>query len=64
VTDIQDRLNKVPGGVGKVLHRQHNQEQRDILDWLTSVDYYSQQDAFFRRRQEGTGEWLLKSNEF
>jgi Cdc6-like AAA superfamily ATPase len=35
-----------------------------MLDWLTSVDYSSQQNDFVRGRQEGTGEWLLKSNEF
>jgi Cdc6-like AAA superfamily ATPase len=57
VTDIQDRLDKV-------LHGQYDREQQAILDWLTSVDYSSQQNDFIARRQEGTGEWLVESDEF
>jgi hypothetical protein len=55
--DIQDRLDKV-------LHRQYDQEQQAVLDWLTSVDYSTQQNDFIARRQEGTGEWLVESDEF
>ena len=57
MTDIQDNL-------GKVLHRQYNREQQAILNWLTSVDYSTQQNDFIARRQEGTGEWLVESDEF
>jgi Cdc6-like AAA superfamily ATPase len=57
VTDIQDRLDKV-------LHRQYDREQQAILDWLTSVDYSTQQNDFIARRQEGTGDWLVESDEF
>jgi Cdc6-like AAA superfamily ATPase len=42
----------------------HDREQQAILDWLTSVDYSSQQNDFIARRQEGTGEWLVESDEF
>jgi hypothetical protein len=41
-----------------------NQESMAILDWLTPVNYGSQQSDFIRRRQEGTGTWLLDSAEF
>jgi hypothetical protein len=34
-------------------------ERRAILDWLTPVDYCPQQHDFIRRRQQGTGQWLL-----
>jgi Cdc6-like AAA superfamily ATPase len=61
VTDIQDRLNNVASSVGK---GQHDQEQQAILDWLTSADYSAQQNDYFGRRQEGTGEWLLATDEF
>lgn len=44
--------------------RQQSQKDRDILDWLTTVDYGSQQSDFISRRQEGTGEWLLCTDEF
>src|ERR1700735_132511 len=55
--DIQD-------SIGKVLHRQYDREQQAILDWLTSADYSTQQNDFIARRQEGTGEWLVESDEF
>src|SRR5437667_4834154 len=39
-------------------------EGQAILDWLTPVDYAPQQSDFIRRRQPGTGQWLLNSPEF
>ena len=35
-----------------------------ILDWLSSMDFASQQNDHLRRRQTGTGQWLLGSDEF
>jgi hypothetical protein len=35
-----------------------------ILRWLTSIDFATQQNDFISRRQEGTGRWLLDSDEF
>jgi hypothetical protein len=55
-------------GVDRLHERQDNQERREehqvILNWLTPIDYAPQQNDFIKRRQEGTGEWLLKSNKF
>ena len=34
------------------------------MDWLTSIDYAAQQSDFINRRQDGTGQWLLDSDEF
>ena len=49
-------------------HRQNNRdliEQRVmILNWLTPVDYALQQNDFIHRRQAGTGQWLLDSEEY
>lgn len=39
-------------------------EDLKILKWLTPVDYGPQQSDFFRRRQAGTGQWLLNSAEY
>ncbi len=50
--------------VKKVLSRQLDQEQQAILEWLTPIDYASQQSDIINRRQEGTGLWLLTSEEF
>jgi len=54
--------------VDRLDEHQDNRERRDehqvILDWLTPIDYASQQSDFIARRQEGTGLWLLDSSEF
>ena len=35
-----------------------------LLDWLSPIDCTMQRNDFLRRRQAGTGEWLLRSKEF
>jgi Cdc6-like AAA superfamily ATPase len=57
MTDVQE-------GVGKLLRVQHNQEHEAILKWLTPVEYAPQQNDYIRRRQPGTGQWLLDSAEY
>ncbi|KAF4613399.1 hypothetical protein G7Y89_g15488 [Cudoniella acicularis] len=44
--------------------RQDDQDRQKILDWLILVNYGSQQSDFINRRQLGTGQWLLESEEF
>ncbi|KAJ5552018.1 hypothetical protein N7535_000035 [Penicillium sp. DV-2018c] len=44
--------------------RQDSHEDRFILNWLTPVDYTSQQSDYLSRRQAGTGQWLLDSKEY
>jgi hypothetical protein len=39
-------------------------ERDRILNWLTRVDYASQQNDFFSKRQPGTGKWLLDTDHF
>ncbi|KAH6853293.1 nucleoside phosphorylase domain-containing protein [Chaetomium sp. MPI-CAGE-AT-0009] len=41
-----------------------NKEDREVLDWLTPVDYGPQYSDYFKRRQPGTGQWLLDTPEF
>jgi hypothetical protein len=43
--------------------RQDDQDRQKILGWLTPIDYGSQQSDFINRRQPGTGQWLLESEE-
>jgi Cdc6-like AAA superfamily ATPase len=42
----------------------NNDEDMKVLDWLTLVNYGSQQSDFINRRQPGTGQWLIESTEF
>lgn len=40
------------------------EEDREKLKWLTPIEYGSQQSDIFRRRQAGTGQWILDSAEY
>ncbi|KAJ5592115.1 hypothetical protein N7537_009019 [Penicillium hordei] len=44
--------------------RQESSEQSGILNWLSDVDYTLQQSDLLARRQEGTGKWLLASDQY
>ena len=44
--------------------RERHEEDRSILNWLTPIDYATQQSDFISQRQEGTGTWLLDSTEY
>ncbi|KAB5570506.1 ankyrin repeat-containing domain protein [Coniochaeta sp. 2T2.1] len=45
-------------------HQQDDRDRRNILAWLSPVDYASEQTDFINQRQAGTGQWLLNSTEF
>src|SRR5271156_6365135 len=51
-------------GVVELSRHQQDQERVTILNWLTPMDYAPQQNDYIRRRQPGTGQWLLDSAEF
>jgi hypothetical protein len=40
------------------------QEHKEILDWLTKVEYSPKHNDLRDRRQPGTGQWLLASEEY
>jgi hypothetical protein len=50
--------------VDQLKQRQVDEDRRDVLNWLTPTEYSTQQHDLFRRRQEGTGQWLLDSPEY
>lgn len=58
---IRDEVVVIRTGIEQ--HRD-SENRAAILDWLTQVDYASQQNDFIARRQEGTGQWLLDSGEY
>ncbi|CAG9983235.1 unnamed protein product [Clonostachys byssicola] len=39
-------------------------KHKGLLDWLTPANYALQQSDFLRRRQPGTGQWLLDSSQY
>lgn len=44
--------------------RLNKNQDLKVLDWLESIDYGFHQTDYIRRRQAGTGQWLLGSEEF
>ncbi|KAJ3536445.1 hypothetical protein NM208_g6710 [Fusarium decemcellulare] len=58
----------VQGGINNISDRQDRQNdtetRKTILDWLTPVEFAAQQADNIQRRQPGTGEWLLNSEEY
>jgi Cdc6-like AAA superfamily ATPase len=48
----------------KLVRYQEDKEQQAILDWLTTANYAAQQHDFLKKRQPGTGQWLLESANF
>lgn len=66
------RIEKSQDGLGdqlrglQISHDNHDAaiKRKAILEWLSPVDYAVQHSTFVHRQQEGTGAWLLESNEF
>ena len=46
------------------VHQEQQHERQAILEWLTTINYAAQQSDFIGRRQEGTGQWMLDSEQF
>jgi hypothetical protein len=53
-----DRLNE------RQDDREAREERQTILEWLTAIDYALQQSDFINRREAGTGQWLINSDEY
>jgi len=58
------QLMDVKIGVDGLHQAQDDQQRQTVLDWLTPINYGHQQSDFIRRRQAGTGQWLLDSPKF
>lgn len=44
--------------------RLSSENDLQVLNWLTNIDYGPQHSDYFQRRQPGTGQWLLCSTEY
>ncbi|RYP05136.1 hypothetical protein DL764_004021 [Monosporascus ibericus] len=64
LADIQAQISASSTKTDRIVQYHHTQEQQAILNWLTSIDYGPQQSGHFRRRQPGTGQWLLNSDKY
>ena len=64
MSEIDKKLEEVANVVNGLHSQQRHQEHQAILDWLTPIDYGLQQTDYIRKRQQGTGQWLLDSSQF
>jgi Cdc6-like AAA superfamily ATPase len=63
-TEMKQQLIDIRVGIDGLHEARDDQQRQIILDWLTPMDYAAQQQDFISRRQAGTGQWLLDSEEF
>ncbi|KAI0887892.1 uncharacterized protein GGS22DRAFT_197834 [Annulohypoxylon maeteangense] len=61
---IQDSHECLHDDLGKLHRHDDDHEFHLFLNWLAKKDYSMQQNDFIRRRQPGTGRWLLDSTKF
>lgn len=62
--NIRNDVSAMRIDIGEIRSSAEQHKHRAILDWLAGVDYINQQNDFIGRRQPGTGQWLLESEEF
>ncbi|KAK8851947.1 ankyrin repeat protein [Apiospora arundinis] len=60
----RDNVVRIAKVQDEFVKRQGQHDHQEILDWLTPIDFAAQQSDFIRRRQSGTGQWLLDSPEY
>ncbi|KAH8692876.1 ankyrin repeat-containing domain protein [Talaromyces proteolyticus] len=76
INDLRNRLNRnisllnafngriTRNNITKLMQSHNDHENRMILDWLSPMNYATQQSNFASRCQAETGKWFLKSSEF
>lgn len=75
VNTVLDGISEMKENIAEMKDKVHKDEEErkakvqkdedmEILNWLTRIDYASQQSDFISRRQAGTGQWLLDSAEY
>ncbi|KAI1330273.1 ankyrin repeat protein [Xylariaceae sp. FL0255] len=64
LSDVSGAVSSIKEVVTNTQSRLEKEEYRKILEWLVPIDYGTQQTDYLRRRQPGTGQWLLESAEY
>ncbi|PNS19673.1 hypothetical protein CAC42_7517 [Sphaceloma murrayae] len=61
---IHESIRRTENTMSSMSTRLENKRDVEILEWLTDASYGPQQSDFVRRRQPGTGNWLLESTHY
>ncbi|KAF3923189.1 hypothetical protein ABW20_dc0109543 [Dactylellina cionopaga] len=64
INKILGTLSKVQGNIEAINYLLDDEKNHKILNWFTPVDYGLQQSDYLAKRQPGTGDWFLNSEEF
>ncbi|KAM0433480.1 hypothetical protein ACHAPT_004360 [Fusarium lateritium] len=57
-------LGNTGENVDVIKSRSDRRMELEMLNWLTTIDYGPQQSDIFRRRQPGTGQWVVDSDQY
>jgi hypothetical protein len=61
---VLDTVSRTGANVETMRSKLDRNEDLEVLSWLTPIDYGPLQSDFIKRRQEGTGTWMLHTDEF
>ncbi|EPS44850.1 hypothetical protein H072_1186 [Dactylellina haptotyla CBS 200.50] len=61
VNEVRVVVSKMDKNVERISRKLEKDQDLEILNWLTQVDYYPQHNDYIRLRQPDTGNWLLDS---
>ncbi|KAH7466710.1 hypothetical protein FOMA001_g15885 [Fusarium oxysporum f. sp. matthiolae] len=61
VSSVLDTLSRTEVKVETISSKLDRNEDLEILNWFTPLDYGPQQSDYINRRQPGTGQWFLDS---
>ncbi|KAL5362033.1 hypothetical protein BJX96DRAFT_185764 [Aspergillus floccosus] len=61
---VLDTMRRTDTNVKTIRSKLNREEDLEVLNWLTSIDYGPQHSDFLKRRQAGTGQWFLDSAEY
>jgi Cdc6-like AAA superfamily ATPase len=61
---VLDTVKRAEANIETLRSKLDRKEDLEVLNWLTPVDYGPQHSDFLKRRQPGTGRWILDSAEY
>ncbi|CAI6341291.1 unnamed protein product [Periconia digitata] len=61
---LEAKMTTVDSSVSYLEHAQLTADEDILLKWISPSDYPAQQSDIIRKRQDGTGQWVLDAPEF
>jgi hypothetical protein len=63
--DIEDETRTIPYGLSSIGGDIFDQEESQaLLSWLSPLDFETRQKDLYSQHLEGTGDWLLKAEQY